>query len=141
MPNFDGGHYFLTALLPIGGPDIEVAAVPSPAHRVREALSVLPKERQTPSSVGTGRDRDLNSPFARSPRTHFARFVVIDDVVFNGREAVNALRVGRTAIGSIRRSTGPATSFPAPTFCFPPISTRRMGPMSSFAPTSSGCGT
>jgi hypothetical protein len=49
MPNFDGGHYFLTALLPIGGPDIEDVAGPSPAHRVREALSVLPKARQTPS--------------------------------------------------------------------------------------------
>jgi hypothetical protein len=93
MPNFDGGHYFLTALLPIGEPDIEDVAGPSLAHRVREALSVLPKARQTPSSVGTGRERDLSSPFARSPRTHFARFVVIDDVVFNGREAVNALRV------------------------------------------------
>jgi hypothetical protein len=105
MPNFDGGHYFLTTLLPIGGsdadpgpnvgpgPDAHDPAGPSPAHRVREALSVLPKARQTRSSLKTRRDDGPNSPFARSLRTHFARFVVIDDVIFNGRESMNALRV------------------------------------------------
>ena len=31
------------------------------------------------------------SPFARSPRTHFARFVIIDDVVYNGRIRANTL--------------------------------------------------
>jgi hypothetical protein len=66
MPNFNGGHYFLTVLLPIGGPDADPGpnvgggpdahdpAGPSPAHRVREALSVLPKARQTPSSLRPG---------------------------------------------------------------------------------------
>lgn len=91
MPNFDGGHYFLTVLVPIRN-DILVSdagCVSSPISAVHGALSTLPTALQTPMTEKIG----INSPFARSPRTHFARFGIINNVVYNGRNWVNALRV------------------------------------------------
>ena len=117
MPNFDGGHYFLTALLPIGSPGGFVdddGAVTSPVHLVRNALSVLPKARQSPSSDAHG----LNSPFARSTRTHFARFVVIDDVAFNGRVPLNALRVAIDRARRDPRIHGPSDQLSSPYLLF-----------------------
>ncbi len=95
MPNFDGGHYFLTALIPIKSAEYveQGGRKNSPVHMVRDALAVLPKARQSPVTEQTA----FNSPFARNTRTHFARLVVIDDVINNGRNPVNALKV---AIGS-----------------------------------------
>ena len=95
MPNFDGGHYFLTALIPIKSAEYveQDGRKNSPVHMVRNALAVLPKARQSPVTEQTG----VNSPFARNTRTHFARLFVIDDVINNGRNPVNALKV---AIGS-----------------------------------------
>ncbi|NKC32865.1 hypothetical protein [Falsiroseomonas selenitidurans] len=85
MPNFDGGHYFLTALIPVrqdlcADPRTD-ATVTSHLHELRAALAALPTALQTPATEAIG----LNSPFARSDRTHFARFAVLDDVAFNGR--------------------------------------------------------
>ena len=48
-------------------------------HALRKRLSLLP--------------RGERSPFARSTRNHFARFVIIDDVAYNGREQPNTLLV------------------------------------------------
>jgi len=95
MPNFDGGHYFLTALIPIKSAEYveQDGRKNAHVHMVRNALAVLPKARQSPVTEQTG----FNSPFARNTRTHFARLVVIDDVINNGRNPVNALKV---AIGS-----------------------------------------
>ena len=78
MPNLDGGHYFLTALAPIPADPCRRAdgTVTSPTAAVREALAVLPT---------------APSPFARTDRTHFARFVVIDQPAFNGRDPGNTL--------------------------------------------------
>lgn len=85
MPNFDGGHYFLTALVPIRGdlcadPRTD-ATVTSHLHELRAKLTALPTAMQTPATEKIG----LNSPFARGTRTHFARFAILDDVAFNGR--------------------------------------------------------
>jgi hypothetical protein len=95
MPNFDAGHYFLTVLLPIDNRALvrDDKTFTSPVRIVRRALSVLPKARQSPSTEKTGAKHNLNSPFARSLRTHVVRFVVIDDVIFNGRDPTDALRV------------------------------------------------
>ena len=73
MPNFDGGHYFLTALLPIGRARRRSTddGTRSPAHLVREALSVLPKARQTPSSDETGHEHGLNIPVRAKPSHPF----------------------------------------------------------------------
>ncbi|MEO1422372.1 MAG: hypothetical protein AAFU59_13990 [Pseudomonadota bacterium] len=84
MPNFDTGHYFLTALVPIrdgmttdaGG--VEVTFI----QNLRATLAVLPTALQSPATEMIG----INSPFARDRSTHFARLVVLDDVIFNGRE-------------------------------------------------------
>jgi hypothetical protein len=89
MPTFDSGRCFLTALLPIKTMEIvdNDGMCCSPVHMVRDALAVLPTARQSPVTACLPKV----SPFARNPHTHFARFVVIDDVVFNGRMPTNAI--------------------------------------------------
>jgi hypothetical protein len=93
MPNFDGGHYFLTVLIPVRTDPVQdprsTASVTSHAHALREALVALPTALQTPTTEQIG----LNSPFARDGRTHFARFAVIDDAAYNGRDKRDPIRV------------------------------------------------
>ena len=86
MPTFDGGHYFLTVLVPIKTqPIADGAAFTSPVHALRKRLAMLPPAAQTLACS------DGQSPFARNTRNHFARFVVIDDVAYNGRKQPNTL--------------------------------------------------
>jgi hypothetical protein len=89
MPNLDGGHYFLTVLAPIDNrrPVVHDGIRSSPVHRVREALETLPTALQSPATEQIG----LNSPFSRNTRTHFARFAVLDDVFYNGRDPVDSI--------------------------------------------------
>ena len=94
MPNFDAGHYFLTVLAPIRPDAILIGDQShSHAHLIKEALSVMPTGERTAASRGNA----LDNPFARTTRTHFARFVVLDDVVFNGRVS------GDSLLNTIRR--------------------------------------
>lgn len=106
MPNFDGGHYFLTALIPIRNDPAQDPAtssrVTSHVHCLREKLACLPTALQTPATQETG----LNSPFARDRRTHFARLVVLDDVAFNGRVRRDAVV---TALSGLRGPRRPAS--------------------------------
>jgi hypothetical protein len=89
MPNFDGGHYFLTVLAPIRtGAFKDEGRVHTHLHALRETLDLLPTARQMP----VNEDSRLDSPFARNTRTHFARFAVIDNVIYNGRISMNAIR-------------------------------------------------
>ena len=87
MPNFDGGHYFLTALLPVKTSVDPAAPGNSHVHQLRDVLAHLPTALQSPASERRG----INAPFARNLRTHFLRLVVIDDVAFNGREPNDTL--------------------------------------------------
>ncbi|MEA3410904.1 MAG: hypothetical protein U9R74_05120 [Pseudomonadota bacterium] len=89
MPNFDGGHYFLSVLLPIRGGAVSIGDGCCRSHvdLLREALVRLPTVRQ---NVVT-RDSRLTSPFARNRLNHLARFVVIDDVAYNGRNPSDAI--------------------------------------------------
>ena len=89
MPNFDGGHYFLTALIPIKtGILVEDDGMRrSPVQLVRHALATLPTALQTQATEKIG----INSPFARNTRTHLSRFVVINDVMYNARDPVDAI--------------------------------------------------
>ncbi|HUO55507.1 MAG TPA: hypothetical protein VMU18_12240, partial [Rhodoblastus sp.] len=81
MPNFDGGHYFLTGLLPVEtGVVTDDDASTSPVHALRKRLALLPTAAQS-SACSKSR-----SPFSRNKRTHFARFVIIDDVAYSGRD-------------------------------------------------------
>ena len=91
MPNFDGGHYFLTALLPVktGLLDDGDRSYTSHTHALRSYLAWLAPALQSRENE----KRKVNSPFARNRRTHFARLVVIDDVAFNGRTGRNSLLV------------------------------------------------
>ena len=86
MPTFDGGHYFLTAVVPIRtAPVKDGLAVTSPVHALRKRLSLMPTAAETPARGGG------QSPFARNKRNHFARFVIIDDVAYPGRMGRNTL--------------------------------------------------
>ncbi|HWI85209.1 MAG TPA: hypothetical protein VNT42_02640 [Sphingomonas sp.] len=89
MPNLDGGHYFYTGVVPICNTGIveHEGLRSSPIHMVREALETLPTALQSHASEQVG----IQSPFARSLRTHFARFVVLDQPFFNGRDRADAL--------------------------------------------------
>ena len=89
MPDLDGGHYFFTALLPIDNSGIveHGAFKSSPAHMVRDALEALPTALQSPASEQTG----IQSPFARSLRTHFVRLFVIDAAFYNGRDPADSI--------------------------------------------------
>ncbi|MEG3175163.1 hypothetical protein U1872_02905 [Sphingomonas sp. RB3P16] len=96
MPNLDAGHYFFTALVPVCNEGI-VAHEPvagsahtmksSPIHLVRETLETLPTALQSHATEAIG----IQSPFARSLRTHFARFLVLDRPHYNGRDPENAI--------------------------------------------------
>jgi hypothetical protein len=91
MPNFDGGHYFLTVLVPVRT-DVLVTddgQTCSPVAALHRALLVLPTALQSPETERIG----INSPFSRATRTHFARFAILTDVVFNGRNPRNSLQV------------------------------------------------
>ena len=86
MPTFDGGHYFLTVVIPIRtAPVKDGLAVTSPVHALRKRLSLMPTVAETPARGGG------QSPFARNKRNHFARFVIIDDVAYTGRTGRNTL--------------------------------------------------
>jgi hypothetical protein len=86
MPTFDGGHYFLTAVVPIRTAPVEDGrVVTSPVHALRKRLSLIPTGAETPARGGG------QSPFARNKRNHFARLVIIDDVAYTGRTGCNTL--------------------------------------------------
>jgi hypothetical protein len=91
MPNFDGGHYFLTTLIPLRTDPTQdprsTEWITSHTHCLREKLATMPTALQTWATEGTG----INSPFARDPRTHFARLFLVDDVAFNGRDRRDAV--------------------------------------------------
>ncbi|HZZ88184.1 MAG TPA: hypothetical protein VFE13_07590 [Caulobacteraceae bacterium] len=90
MPSLDGGHYFFTALLPIDNRGIveHGAFKSSPVHMVRDALEALPTALQTRAAEEIG----IQSPFARSLRTHFVRIFVIDAPYFNGRDPADSIQ-------------------------------------------------
>lgn len=86
MPTFDGGHYFLTVLVPVKtDPISDGSASTSPVHALRKRLDMLPTAQQSQACSGE------QSPFAGNTRNHFARFVIIDDVAYNGRVTENSI--------------------------------------------------
>jgi hypothetical protein len=88
MPNYDAGHYFLTVLAPVRLDSVVVnGQSQSRRHMIREALYFMPSGERTVATQGEVTD----NPFARNTATHFARFAVLDDVVFNGRVSGNTL--------------------------------------------------
>ncbi|MCE2837460.1 MAG: hypothetical protein LW834_10945 [Cyanobium sp. 49614_E6] len=99
MPNFDGGHYFLTALIPVRqGLTTDPAGtnrILSHVHAIKEVLASLPTENQDPygsAEANLAEGMLTTAPFSRDLRTHLARMVVIDDVAYNGRQNQDAIR-------------------------------------------------
>ena len=89
MPDLDGAHGYLTALLPLHTAPCERddGTITSPAHAVRELLAGWPTAQHSPACAASG----LQSPFAASTSTHLARFAVIDQPAFNGRTPQDAI--------------------------------------------------
>jgi len=89
MPNFDTGHYFLTTLAPIRNGTVadDRGVTVSFQQKLKMLLAILPTALQSPATVNIG----LNSPFSRNRRTHLARFMVLDDVIYNGRNSPDAI--------------------------------------------------
>jgi len=89
MPTFDTGHLFLTFLCPIraGSTTDKEGTTASYEQRLRTTLALLPTALQSPATQGIG----INSPFARNRRTHLCRFMVLEDVIYNGRNPSDAI--------------------------------------------------
>ena len=89
MPTLDGGHYFLSTLIPLRLEPVQNGdgGFTSPSHVLRETLASLPTAQQSPACVAAG----FSSPFSRCTRTHFARLVVIDQPMYNGRDGGDAV--------------------------------------------------
>ncbi|QDY70145.1 hypothetical protein [Qingshengfaniella alkalisoli] len=89
MPDFDGGHLFLTFLTPIktGSTTGADGTQMSYEQRLRMTLALLPTALQSPATQKIGE----NSPFARNRRTHLCRFMVLEDAIYNGRNPKNAI--------------------------------------------------
>ena len=79
---FDGGHCFLTVLLPVKTCEVVNSDGMRSSHvyLLREALAMMPTAHQSRPTEAV----PANSPFADSARTHFARMAVIDDAIYNG---------------------------------------------------------
>jgi hypothetical protein len=111
MPTFDGGHYFLTVLIPISTVHVKDGNdVTSPVHALRKRLDLLPTAAETPDCGGG------QSPFARNTRNHFARFVIIDDVDYNGRTGRNTLV--NAAVGTVLTVAQPQDHLRCPFLLF-----------------------
>ena len=89
MPTFDTGHLFLTFLCPIrrGTTMDDEGASVSYEQSLRTTLALLPTALQSPATQDIG----INSPFARTCCTHLCRFVVLEDVTYNGRNPSDAV--------------------------------------------------
>ena len=106
MPNFDGGHYFLSALIPIceGSiyspiPKYYVTSldrgkyVTSHVHCLREVLASIPSENSGLNANGNDNKifNQYNAPFSRDLSTHFSRFAIVDDVAYVGKQNKDAI--------------------------------------------------
>ena len=87
MPNYDGGHYFLTMLAPVRLGTTQGKERFSWRQTLLDTLAMLPT-----AQVGvTTQDAEACSPFTRNTMTHLARFVLIDAPPYNGRVSGDSL--------------------------------------------------
>src|SRR4051812_5766821 len=87
MPNYDGGHYFLTMLAPVRLGTMQGSQRFSWRQTLLDTLAMLPN-----SQVGeTTRQDEAQSPFTRTTMTPLARFVLIDAPPYNGRVSGDSL--------------------------------------------------
>jgi hypothetical protein len=112
MPNYDGGHYFLTMLAPVRNGTTE------DHERFSWRQTLLAKLAEMPNSqVGaTTKDDEAQSPFTRNTMTHLARFVLIDAPPYNGRESGDSLLAKLQQVDPTQHQ--PVDEFPAPYLLF-----------------------
>jgi hypothetical protein len=97
MPNFDGGHYFLSALIPVSegliSSPIREEHVTSHLHCLREVLASIPSEnfRLDADSDTNKKFNQIRAPFSRDLSTHFSRFAIVDNVAYVGRQHKDAI--------------------------------------------------
>jgi hypothetical protein len=115
MPNIDGGHYFLTTLIPVKLEPVrrEDGSFTVPSHILREVLATLPTAQQSPACVAAG----FISPFSRCTRTHFVRAVVIDQPMYNGRNRGDALKQSLRKVNLLAHEPVDNLSCPYLMFC------------------------
>jgi hypothetical protein len=115
MANIDGGHYFLTTLIPLKLEPVrrDDGSFTSPSHILREVLATLPTAQQSPACVAAG----FESPFSRCTRTHFVRAVVIDQPMYNGRDGGDALVQGLRNVNLLAHEPVDNLSRPYLMFC------------------------
>lgn len=115
MPNLDGGHYFLTTLIPLKTEPVQRSdgTFTSPSHILREALATMPTAQQSPAAIEAG----YSSPFSRCTRTHFVRMVVIDQPMYNGRDAGDTLVQGLRNVNLLVHQPVDNLSCPYLMFC------------------------
>ena len=113
--NIDGGHYFLTTLIPVKRDPVARAdgSFTSPSHVLREMLATLPTAQQSPACIAAGFD----SPFSRCTRTHFVRATMIDQPMYNGRDAANSLVQGLRGVDLLAHQPVDNLSCPYLMFC------------------------
>lgn len=112
MPNYDGGHYFLTMLAPVRGGTMPDRDRFSWRQTLRARLAELPN-----SQVGvTTKDDEAQSPFTRNTMTHLARFVVIDAPPYNGRVSGDSLLAKLRQVDPTVHQ--PVDAFPTPYLLF-----------------------
>ena len=108
MPDFDGGHYFLTVLAPIlptSTVEPFLGRAVSHEHQLAEKLARLGTGQQTIKSAPVGDDA-FRSPFSRNTINHLTRFVIIEDPAFNGRVSEDLI-VGAVKGVLTKKSTDP----------------------------------
>lgn len=113
--NIDGGHYFLTTLIPVRLDPVRRAdgTFTSPSHVLREMLATLPTAQQSPACIAAGFD----SPFSRCTRTHFVRATIIDQPMYNGRDAGDSLVQGLRNVNLLAHEPVDNLSCPYLMFC------------------------
>lgn len=115
MPTIDGGHYFLTTMMPVKVAPLKCpdGSFTSPSHLLRQQLASLPTAQHSPACVAAG----FSSPFSRCTRTHFVRAVVIDQPMYNGRDPDNALRQSLRNVNLLAHQPVDRLSCPYLMFC------------------------
>jgi hypothetical protein len=109
MPNYDAGHYFLTVLAPVRpDPELVDGRWVSRRRALRETLNAMPTGERTVATQGSA----PANPFARSIITHFARFFVLDDVVYNGRVSQDSVLSAILKINPLKAQTVDRLSTP-----------------------------
>lgn len=120
MPNYDGGHYFLTMLAPVRIGTAPDATRFSYRQTLLDTLAKLPNSevgvttKDTAARPAAG--SEVNSPFSRNTMTHLARFVLIDAPPYNGRESGDSLVAKLRQVDPTVHQ--PVDRFPAPYLLF-----------------------